>query len=39
MDTNQGFAIENKWRSCKKLVFAILFVTILGFFPPAGGKR
>jgi hypothetical protein len=27
------------WRSCKKSVFAILFATILGFFPPAGGKR
>jgi hypothetical protein len=39
MDTTQGFAVENKWRSCKKSVFAILFATILGFFLPAGGKR
>jgi hypothetical protein len=34
------FSIDfNEWRSCKKSVFAILFATILGFFPPAGGKR
>jgi hypothetical protein len=26
-------------RSCKKSVLAILFATILGYFPPAGGKR
>jgi hypothetical protein len=34
-----GILIVNISFSAKRRIVAILFETILGFFPPAGGKR